>query len=178
MKALKIIFGILSVIVAAVFMVFPIFGQVTYLYVASIYFGIVGIVYIIDYCIYRKERRMAGLQAATGGVGIVLSILAVVFMIFNITIPGFTYATEYLVALLLIISLLVEGILTIISACTYPEFSSGIRAVAIVFGVLMIIASCVAFGFVPFIIGMFGIFTAIGLAVSGVSLIVSACSEA
>lgn len=177
MKTVKIILGILSLVVAIIFFMDPIPSQVIYLYITSIYFGAVGIVYLIDYCVNKQERKNAGMQVTASTVGIALSVAAILFMLLNMTVPGFPYATQYLVAVILIISLLVEGIVTVVSALTFIEFLPVLRAMAIIFGILMIVVAYVAFGYIPVIIGMLGIFTGIGIAVSGVSLIISACSE-
>lgn len=177
MKALKIILGILSVIVAAFLLMFPFAGQLIYVYVASIYVGIVGIVFIIDYCVNRKKRKLGSTQAYAGGLGVALAILAIIFMLLNITIPGFTFVTQELVAIILLIALLIEGIITIVNAFTYLFYSTAMRVLSVILGLLMVIAACAAFGCLPLIIGMMGIFTSIGFAVSGVSLIVNACTE-
>lgn len=178
MKVFRIILGVLFILAASACMAFPIFAELTYAYITAIVAGIVGIVAIIDYIINRKKRQKSGgAEVAAGGVVLAVAILAVIFMLFNISIPGFTVGWVYIMAIFLTASVLVEGITTLIGAFTYREMPSGTKVATIILGALAIIAAIIGFANIGIIVGAMGIFLSIGMMFSGIMFIVTSFTK-
>ena len=177
MKALRIIFGILSLMLAMFCLTYPFAAQLTCVYIFAIYIGIVGIITVIDYIAKKNERKKSGVEAAAGGISLAAAIISIIFMICNITISGFTFATAEFGAMLLLLAIVIDGFMNIVGAFTYRDYSLGMRILVIILGILMISAGSTGFFITPLIVSMFGIFTAIGIGVFGVSLIATSFSE-
>lgn len=176
MKITRILLGALFILGGFVCLADPFGTQLTYAYVTAVYAGILGILGIIDYVLNRKDRSHSAPEAAAGGFFLLVSILSVVFMLCNLTIPGFTFASEYFGALLLVSVVLVHGIMTVLAAFLYRGFSFWLRLVTVIFGCLMVSAASMAFWFIPAVIGMLGVFTSVGIISAGVTLLLTAFS--
>ena len=174
MKVLKVIFGIISIILATFLLQAPFITELVFVFVLTVYAGVVGIVTLVDYFANRKSRTHSVIEGAVGGSVVAVSIIAIVLMLLSIFIEGFSFSIAYLGAFFLIVAVLVYGIMTVVGAFTYRALDGGMKALSVVFGILVIIAASTAFAFIPVIIGALGIFTSIGIMISGVSLIISA----
>ncbi len=177
MKVLKIILGILAILAAPALMAFPLFTEVYFAYLAAIFAGIIGIISLVDYGINRKKREHSATEAAAGGLTVFAAILSIVIMIFNITIPGFTFTMEYIGVLFFLAYIFIDGISTIIGAFTYRNYSGGMKALTVIFGILITLAAIVGFACVPVIMAALGIFIGIGFILAGIGLILSAFSK-
>ncbi len=170
MKAIRIILGILSIILSAVCFVSPFESEIIYGYLVAIYVGVIGIMTIICFIVERKKKRLSGLEGALGGVALAFAILAVMFMFFNIRIPGFTFRWITFCAVFFLVSMTVEGISLFVRGIVRP-YPVGMKIFMIVFGLLMLSASSTGYFMIPTVISMFGIFTAIGFLSTGIQLI-------
>ena len=172
MKALKIILGILVIIGAIALLSLPqIYAAVFYQYLFAIVVGVIGIVSIIDYCVNRKKRKFTGVQVALGSAVVVTAIVDIIFMLFNITIPGFTEAWTTIQAVLLMCYVIFMGIMSIVNAFSIRSAASGTKAASIILGILAVIAAVIGLCNLGFVISLMGLFTSISILVFGILLL-------
>ena len=176
MKAAKIIFGILAIILSVFFFAFPGWAEVAWIYVIAIVAGLAGIVGIIDYIVNHRKRKLAGVEVAAGGLSLGASIALVIIALLNV-FDGTLLPT--VIVFFLIAFILIRGVTLLVSAFTYRAFNTGLRVLNIILGILLIILACAFLGGIlfatAFIMGMLGILTGISLVFFGISAITSAC---
>ena len=177
MKIARIILGVIMFMVAGYCLAFPIATELVYAYMISIFAGIFGIFALVDYSKKRKENKTSGVEGTIGGVVVGASVISIVIMLLNIFIPGFLVVTELISALFFLSLMLVEGIMSIVSAFTYRELNGGLKVLNVILGVLTVLAAIAGFWFPAIVIEMFGIFIAIGLMVSGIEMIISSFEQ-
>ncbi len=182
MKVFKVILGILSLICAIICMANPFTTEIVAAYITTAFIGVMGIFSIIDYFVTKKERKAAGLKTASGGIDLVIGVMGVIFCILGYSIDGFIPGLIGIAALMFIIFLVVDGITSIIFAVAVrKDTPKGFWVTKLVLGILMLLLGICFLGNIVISIisvtAMFGTFTAIGLFVNSVSLIVSAFED-
>lgn len=182
MKVLKVILGILSLICAIICMANPFATEIIFAYILTAFLGVLGVFSIIDFFVTRSKMKAAGIKAASGAAGLILGILGIIFCIMGFTIEGFIETLIGIAALMFIIYLVIDGISSIILAIAVRnETPKGFWVTKLILGILMLLLGICFFGnlFVSIIAvtTMFGIFTAIGLFINSISLIVSAFED-
>lgn len=177
MRVLSILGGILAIIAGGICIAHPFESQLVYGYMGSIMIGLVGILSIVTVIATRKERaaaRAAGIEVASGAVGIILGILGVVFMWLNMSVPFFTYAVAEVGAVMLMFYLLIDGIMSIVAAIMAKGAGAGMRIASAVVGILMVALAVWGIAFPPMVIASLGIFMGVGFLIVGVNRIIFA----
>ena len=172
MKIFNVLFGILSIIVAVTCLAHPFASQLAYGYISAVFIGVMGLMSIVNWFLVRREAKRSGLQLISGAGGLIIGIFGVVFMLLNMTVPFFTYSVQEFGAILVMMFLLLEGVLTTVSAVRNRNNRNGLMRVMMgIFGVLMIVGCLFGIIFPEVVISMFGIFLGVSLLVQGISRI-------
>ena len=173
MRVFKVILGILSVALSMFCLGAPFLTEYICTYIAAIYALVIGIIACAEYAKHKGEKG-SGISLAGG-------IIAILFMIFAIFAPGFLLNWMFILAIVLLIAIIVEGITTVVGAFTFRGLTGGMKAVYAILGILMIIAGTTFLSWGIFgafeIIEFFGIITSIGICITGVRLIISAFAD-
>lgn len=170
MAIISIILGILSIVLGIFCFIYPIAATTVLVWCLAAFFLIFGIATLISYL--GTPYKSAG--------GIVLAILGLmigVFLCVSLFTPGAAASLELIVMIIMLIFLFVDGIISIVQGFATPFYTTSVRVLSIVCGILMVILSVILFsnviGATVFASAILGIFIAIGLIVAGVKLIVA-----
>lgn len=171
MKVFNIIYGILCLIMAGICLLNPFASQLIYGYVFAAFVGATGIMSIINWFIIRRATKNAGLTMVSGTAGLIIGILAVIFMVMDFTIPFFNYSVQEFAAIIVMMFLLVEGVLMLVRAFTSKTDSAPARILYGIIGLFMAAMCIYGIIYPAVVIAMFGIFLGAGFGVQGVSRI-------
>ena len=113
MRVFKVILGILSVALSMFCLGAPFLTEYICTYIAAIYAGVIGIIACAEYAKHKGEKG-SGISLAGG-------IIAILFMIFAIFAPGFLLNWMFILAIVLLVTIIVEGITTIDAQHFFPN---------------------------------------------------------
>ena len=172
MIAFNIIFAILSFICAGICFWNPFSSALIFGYVISAFMGIWGIAAIITFIASRKNRRASGFEAAMGFIGLILGVCGVLFFIFSITIPGFTFTMEEMIIILLLVFLGIEGLLCMISALVNTSYHGVfVTVLAFIVGLIMLGGAVVGILNLQFLVPIIGLILGVAFVVNGIRLL-------
>lgn len=174
MKAFNIIFGVIAILCGIFCLMNPFSSAIIYEYVLAAFIGVWGLFGIISFFVIRSEQKKRGSEVLLSGSALVLGVLALIFGICHFTIPTFGLSTQGIIAFLLLIYLLIDGVLTIVSAFTSDELTTGLKILTVVMGIFLILAACAGLANIWITISVFGLFLGIGFLFKGITMIARA----
>ena len=173
MRAFNIIFGVLAVLCGIFCLTNPFSSAIIYEYVLATFIGVWGLYGIISFFVIRSEQKKRGSETLLSISALVLGVLALIFGICHYTIPTFGLSTQGVIAVLLLIFLLIDGVLTIVKAFTTEELTTGLKILTVVMGIFLILAALAGLANIWMTISVFGMFLGIGFIFKGVAMIAS-----
>ncbi len=173
MRAFNIIFGVLAVLCGIFCLTNPFSSAIIYEYVLATFIGVWGLYGIISFFVIRSEQKKRGSETLLSISALVLGVLALIFGICHYTIPSFGLSTQGVIAVLLLIFLLIDGVLTIVKAFTTEELTTGLKILTVVMGIFLILAALAGLANIWMTISVFGMFLGIGFIFKGVAMIAS-----
>ena len=173
MRAFNIIFGVLSILCGIFCLMNPFSSAIIYEYVLAVFIGVWGLFGIISFFVIRSEQKKQGAQTLLSISALLLGILALIFGICHFTIPSFGLSTQGVLAVLLCIYLLIDGVLTIVKGFTTAELTTGMKVLTVILGIFLILAAIAGLANIWLTISVFGMFLGIGFLFKGVAMIAS-----
>ena len=174
MRAFNIIFGVLAILCGIFCLMNPFSSAIIYEYVLATFIGIWGLFAIISFFVIRSEQKKMGAETVIGISALVLGVLALIFGICHFTIPAFGLSTQGVIAVLLLIFLFIDGVLTIVSGFTDSDLTLGMKILTIILGIFLILAAIVGLANIWLTISVFGLFIGIGFLFMGIKMVANA----
>lgn len=173
MKVFNCILGIFAVF-ASIYCIF--FPGITFLnsgWIVAVLLGVWGICAIFDYATNRKKENKSKSEAAMGTLGLVAGIVAAVFSVLALFLPGILAMLDIIILSMFTFWLIVSGISSVAVSFNIKKTGSKRWILSLILGILVILAGLYGIFHLIFIAQTLGILIGMLLMTYGFRLIMS-----